>query len=64
MSTLPYDHEYIQTLKESTIHHVTYGTLTNRISTNSATKSRNGSFISDTFNEVRHLIIEEKMIVN
>ena len=63
MNTSPYDHEYIQTHKESTtthyqgtIHHATYGTLTNCTSINSANKSRNGSFISGTFNEVRHLI--------
>ena len=50
VSTVPYDHESPQTPKESTTthyqgttRHATYGTLTNRTSINSATKSRYGT---------------------
>ena len=50
LSTAPYDHEFPQTPKESTTthyqgttRHATYGTLTNRTSINSTTKSRYGT---------------------
>ena len=63
VSTVPYDYESPQTPKESTTthyqgttHHATYGTLTNRTSINSTTKSRYGTTTnSGTFNEMRHL---------
>ena len=60
VSTAPYDHEYIQTPKESTTthyqgttRHATYGTLTNRTSINSTTKSRYGT--TTTSGEMKHL---------
>ena len=60
VSTAPYDHEYIQTPKESTTihyqgttHHATYGTLTNRTSINSTTKSRYGT--TTTSGEMKQL---------
>ena len=61
VSTAPYDHEYIQTPKESTTthyqgttHHGTYGTLTNRTSINSTIKSSIGT--TTTSSEMKHLM--------
>ena len=61
VSTAPYDHESPQTPKESTTthyqgttHHATYGTLTNRTSINSTTKSRYGT--TTTSGEMKLLI--------
>ena len=60
VSTAPYDHESPRTTKESTTtryegttHHATYGTLTNRTSINSTTKSRYGT--TTTSGEMKHL---------
>ena len=60
VSTAPYDHEFPQTPKESTIthyqgttHHATYGTLTNSTSINSTTNSRHGT--TTTSGEMKHL---------